>query len=244
MSALTPPAYETVAPPLPLLSGEERSVSGYQPWHLSLVREILDREMTPRDAILGVVCENVTVEDHRRCHHIMNIRRWKRGLIPLAIFLLVLSALRGATSLDFSIAFLQTLLVLSSVATAIGLLIYLYQRSYTELFVRAYVMRHAEGAMVLLANPEGIYDLTRFLQFLIPWNSLQNVEAVGSDVFLYYTNGGKTDNAYLPRRAFASEADARLFAEALRQLEKAKGDPSTLSTEARTTFPPPYQESR
>lgn len=184
MSASTPPAYETVAPPIPLLSGEEPSGSrGICRWCAN--------EMTPRDAISGVVCENVTVDDHRRCHHIMNIRRWKRWLIPLAILLLGLSALRGATTLDFGIAFLQTLLVLISVATVIRLLVYLFQQWRMETIFRSFATHHAGGAMVLLAHPDRIYDITLFLQFLIPWKYLQSVEAVGSDIFYITRTAGE-----------------------------------------------------
>jgi hypothetical protein len=105
--------------------------------------------------------------------------------------------------------------------------------------IRSYEVHRAESAMVLLIDSRGIHDLTLVTYYIIPWADLRGATEADGDVFLYFHDGAKMNELYIPSSAFADTEAAALFAGTLRSLHRAKGDLSTIPSEARAAFPPP-----
>ncbi|MBC8137135.1 MAG: hypothetical protein H8F28_14745 [Fibrella sp.] len=235
-----PPMSEPLIPPLPSLGTDGFASPERQPWQLPVAQELLAQGVAPNGAFLSVICENVTKEDHQRC--LRQIALWRllqaAGVVMAFVLILTGCVLLG----DGLTLFAGELFVYLSLLGVFCLgFVYLMLLGGVKRQVASRTKPGRVPALALIADRDALYHMAGDATTKVFWTRASNVRFIRGDVFLF----GRWDEAsggwlYMPRRAFINEADARLFADAVRTLAKEKGDPATLPADARATFPPPY----
>lgn len=228
------PVPPTSGPPLPTLGTDGFASRERQPWQLPVERELFTRPDMPAGMFLGAVCANNTADDHRRC--LSRIAWWVSqefagwGAFVIAV-VMVKGYIQSNSALREGFAALIVLLALFLLARHV-LSHYAFARLADE--------RANSAPLALLANRDAVHLVAGVAVMPMAWATVRVVREVHGDLFVKGRVAKKSGWLYVPRRAFADESSARLFADALRTLARSKGDPAALSAEVRATFPPPY----